>query len=181
MGKKKKAIQSQPLPRRPGINFENSPYYVPVIFGIMLLALVMLFGDFLFSDKMLYGSDMLNAGVYHRAMLVDHFLEHGKIPQWNPHVFGGMPYVEAFHGDIFYPFSVTKFFFSSLHFHLGFILILHIFFAGIFMYLAARQFALSKTAAWNGGSRLRKGCTLARTPLSRRFLARNHGSPFGAC
>jgi hypothetical protein len=79
-------------------------------------------------------------------MLVDYFNEHGEIPQWNPHVFGGMPYVDAFHGDIFYPFSVLKFF-ISLYFHLGFNLILHIFFAGIFMYLAARQFALSKTAA----------------------------------
>ena len=146
MGKKKKAIQSQPLPKKPGINFENSRYYVPVVFGIMLLALVMLFGDFLFSDKMLYGSDMLNAGVYHRGMLVDHVIEYGKIPQWNPHAFGGMPYVEAFHGDIFYPFSVMKFF-VSLYFHLGFNLILHIFFAGVFMYLAARQFKLSKTAA----------------------------------
>ncbi|MEE8149021.1 MAG: hypothetical protein V3T75_01095, partial [candidate division Zixibacteria bacterium] len=88
MGKKKKAIQSQALPQKPAYNFENSPYYVPVVFGIMLLALVMLFGDFLFSDKMLYGSDMLTAGVYHREMLVEHFNEHGKIPQWKPYVFG---------------------------------------------------------------------------------------------
>ncbi|MCH7691569.1 MAG: hypothetical protein IIA17_11075 [candidate division Zixibacteria bacterium] len=92
MGKKKRAKQSQPLPKKPGINIENSPFYVPVIFGIMLLALVILFGDFVISDnKMLYGSDMLTAGVYHREMLVEHFIEHGKVPQWKPYVFGGMP------------------------------------------------------------------------------------------
>ncbi|MCH9025211.1 MAG: hypothetical protein IH931_07745, partial [candidate division Zixibacteria bacterium] len=118
----------------------------PVAFGVMLLALVILFKSFLFSDKMLYGTDMFAAGVYHRAMLVDHFNEYGEIPQWNPHVYGGMPYVDAFHGDIFYPLSVMKFF-VPLHFHLGFNLILHIFFSGIFMYLAARQFKLGKTAA----------------------------------
>ncbi len=112
----------------------------------MLLALVILFSSFLFSDKMLYGTDMLTAGVYHRSMLVDHFTEHKEIPQWDPHVFGGMPYVDAFHGDIFYPLAVLKFF-MPLYFHLGFNLFLHIFFAGIFMYLAARQFKLGKTAA----------------------------------
>ena len=27
---------------------------------------------------------------------------HG-IPQWNPYLFGGLPYIAAMHGDIFYP------------------------------------------------------------------------------
>ncbi len=127
-------------------DIERSPYFVPAAFALMLLGLVILFSDFLFSDNMLYGSDMLTAGIYHRSMLVDYFNQHGQIPQWDPHVFGGIPYVDAFHGDIFYPFSVLKFF-IPLYFHLGFNLILHIFFAGVFMYLAARQFKLGKTAA----------------------------------
>ncbi len=146
MAIKKKSKQSVSVENITVIGIERSPYYTPVAFGIMLLALIILFKSFLFSDKMLYGSDMLAAGVYHRAMLVDYFNAYGTIPQWNPHAFGGMPYVEAFHGDIFYPFSVMKFF-VPLYFHLGFNLILHIFFAGVFMYLAARQFRLGKTAA----------------------------------
>ena len=147
MTKKKKDRVPQAVSHRPGRSWEESAYYVPIVFGILLLALVILFGVFLFSDnKMLYGTDMLTAGVYHRSMLVDYFTEHGEIPQWDPHVFGGMPYVDAFHGDIFYPFSVLKFF-LPLYFHLGFNLILHIFLAGIFMYLAARQFKLGKTAS----------------------------------
>ncbi len=146
MDNKKISKESNSVADMPVIGIERSRFYAPVAFGIMLLALIFLFKSFLFSDKMLYGSDMLAAGVYHRAMLVDYFNEFGEIPQWNPHVFGGMPYVEAFHGDIFYPFSVLKFF-IPLHFHLGFNLILHIFFAGVFMYLAARQFRLGKTAA----------------------------------
>ena len=134
------------VPEKVEFNLDQSPYYVPAAFALMLLGLIILFGDFLFSDNMLYGSDMLTAGIYHRSTLVEYFNEHGQIPQWDPHVFGGIPYVDAFHGDIFYPFSVLKFF-IPLYFHLGFNLILHIFFAGIFMYLAARQFKLGKTAA----------------------------------
>lgn len=146
MAIKKKLKKSVSVENIAVIGIERSRYYVPAAFGIMLLALIFLFKSFLFSDKMLYGADMIAAGVYHRAMLVDYFNAYGTIPQWNPHAFGGMPYVEAFHGDIFYPFSVMKFF-VPLYFHLGFNLILHIFFAGVFMYLAARQFRLGKTAA----------------------------------
>jgi len=131
---------------RAGKPWEDSPYYVPIMLGLMLLALMILFSSFLFSDKMLYGTDMLTAGVYHRSMLVDHFKEFHEIPQWDPHVFGGMPYVDAFHGDIFYPLAVMKFF-VPLYFHLGFNLFIHIFLAGIFMYLAGRQFKLGKTPA----------------------------------
>lgn len=143
---KKRPSTSASVPDRLPIQIERSPFYAPVAFSVMLLALLFLFRSFLFTDKMLYGTDMFAAGVYHRAMLVDHVLEHGEIPQWNPHAYGGMPYVDAFHGDIFYPLSVMKFF-VPLHFHLGFNLILHIFLAGVFMYLAARQFKLGKTAA----------------------------------
>ena len=146
MVKKNRSEQAVLVPDIPVIGIERSPFYAPVAFGVMLLALVILFKSFLFTDKMLYGADMVYAGVYHRAMLVDHFNEYGEIPQWNPHVFGGMPYVEAFHGDIFYPFSAMKFI-LPLHYYLGFNLILHIFFAGVFMYLAARQFKLGKTAS----------------------------------
>lgn len=147
MSKKKKhklPVQSAaPIVR----SLEDSPYYVPAVFFILLIGLVILFSSFLFGDgKLLYGTDMLTAGVYHRSFLVEHFKEHGVVPQWDPHTFGGMPYVDAFHGDIFYPFAVLKFF-IPLYFHLGFNLFLHIFFAGIFMFLTARQFKLGKTAS----------------------------------
>ena len=127
-------------------SFEQSPYYVPAAFAVMLSGLIILFSSFLFSGKMLYGSDMMTAGIFHRSLLVEHFQETGEIPQWNPYAYGGMPYVDAFHGDIFYPLGGLKFF-IPLYFHLGFNLVLHIFLAGVFMYLAGRQFKLGKTAA----------------------------------
>ena len=131
---------------RKKISIEDSPYYVPTAFAVMFVALVVLFSDFLFSGKMLYGSDTINAGVFLRSFYIDHFNQFGEIPKWNPYIFGGMPYVDAFNGDIFYPFSILKFF-GSLTYMLGFNLFLHIFAAGMFMYLAARQFKLGKTAS----------------------------------
>ena len=95
---------------------------------------------------MLAGGDMINAGIFFRSLMVDYVKEHGSVPQWNPYIFGGMPFVDAFHGDIFYPFSFLKYF-GSIYRMLGMNLFWHIFLAGIFMYLTARQFRLSKIAA----------------------------------
>src|SRR3990172_2237437 len=103
-------LDSASVLRNSNPSFEQSPYYVPAVFAVMLIGLIVLFGSFLFSGKMLYGSDMMTAGIFHRSFLVEHFKETGQISQWNPYAYGGMPYVDAFHGDIFYPFSILKFF-----------------------------------------------------------------------
>ena len=48
-------------------------------------------------------SDQYIAGFAFREFAVEYFKAHGAIPQWNPYQFGGMPFVAAMHGDIFYP------------------------------------------------------------------------------
>ncbi|MBU8933573.1 MAG: YfhO family protein [candidate division Zixibacteria bacterium] len=146
MARKRKLSPKSSSHPRVSFDIENSPYFIPVAFVVIFLALVLLFSDFLFSDQMLHSSDQIQAGVFFRQLLVDHVAEHGAVPQWNPYIFGGMPYIEAFHGDIFYPLSIMKFF-GSLPRMLGMIMFLHIFLAGLFMYFAARQFRLSRTAA----------------------------------
>lgn len=125
---------------------EASPWFTPAAFLVIFIALLILFGQFIFSDKMLYGSDTIQAGIFFRSFYVDYFTEHLSVPKWNPYIFCGMPYVEAFHGDIFYPLSILKFF-GSIYRTLGMNLFLHVFLAGIFMYFAARQFKLSKFAS----------------------------------
>ncbi len=112
----------------------------------MLIAVVILFRAFIFSDKMLHGSDTINAGIFFRHFYVEFVKLHGSVPMWNPYIFGGMPFIDAFHGDIFYPLSVLKFF-GNFYRMLGINLVLHIFLAGIFMYCTARQFRLGKLAA----------------------------------
>jgi hypothetical protein len=48
-------------------------------------------------------SDQFRAGIAFRQFAVDYFKTNGSIPLWNPYLQGGMPFVGAMHGDIFYP------------------------------------------------------------------------------
>jgi hypothetical protein len=127
-------------------NFENFKYYFPVMALIFLIGVIIIFSDFIFSNQMLYSSDTIQAGLFFRSFYVHYVNAHGSIPVWNPYIFGGMPYIDAFHGDIFYPLSILKFF-GNIFRMLSYNLIIHIFLAGIFMYFTARQFKLSRPAA----------------------------------
>lgn len=148
MAKKKKAGRAASPPKRETSRFdiEQSPWFAPVAFVVIFIALAVLFRDFVFSNLMLAGSDMVQAGIFFRSYLVDFVHEYGAVPRWNPYIFAGMPYIDAFHGDIFYPLSFLKYF-GSIFRMLGWVQFWHIFLAGVFMYLAARQFKLSKIAA----------------------------------
>ena len=145
MAKKKKTVKPQSR-RQAEINPEKSRYFLPAMIVVMLVGVIILFGEFIFSNKMLFGSDTINAGIFFRHFYVEYVKAHGAIPLWNPYIFGGLPFIDAFHGDIFYPLSTLKFF-GDFYRMLGMNLVIHIFLAGLFMYMAARQFRLSKTAA----------------------------------
>ncbi len=134
------------VPKSNSFDPETSKYFTPVAFVGLAVALLVLFSEFIFSSKMLHGSDMIQAGIFFRSFLVESVWNSGSVPQWNPYIFGGMPYVEAFHGDIFYPLSFLKYF-GAIYRSLGFVLVFHIFLAGLFMYACAREFKLSKVAS----------------------------------
>ena len=55
------------------------------------------------TGQFLPGDDQILAGYGFRLFGAEYFREFGKIPLWNPYLFGGMPFVAAMHGDIFYP------------------------------------------------------------------------------
>ncbi len=73
------------------------------------------------------------------------------IPQWNPYLFGGMPYIAAMGvGDIFYPTALLRQLLpTDVGMTWGFIL--HIFFAGSFTYGFLRASRLQFFAALVGG------------------------------
>ncbi|UCC44257.1 MAG: hypothetical protein JSU65_14295, partial [Candidatus Zixiibacteriota bacterium] len=146
MSKRKKTARTQRATSGGFERLEASRYFAVVAFAIILVALVILFSDFVFSDEMLHASDQIRAGHFFRKLVIDSFKANWSVPQWNPYIWGGMPYVEAFHGDIFYPGSVLKFILDPKRWQ-GWTLLIHIYLAGIFMYLAARQFKLSKISA----------------------------------
>jgi len=117
-----------------------------VLFAILFIAVISLFHVFVFSDRMLYGSDTIQAGVFFRSFYVDFVTENGAVPAWNPYQFCGIPYIDGFHGDTFYPFSILKFF-INIYRALGWNLLLHVFLAGITMFACARVFQRSQMAS----------------------------------
>ena len=85
--------------------------------------------------------------IFFREFMVDYYKAHGSVPMWNPYIFCGMPFVDAFHGDIFYlPTFILKMILPLTR-ALGWGLILHIYLAGIFAYICARGFGLSRVAS----------------------------------
>ena len=57
----------------------------------------------IFTGQFLPGDDQILAGYGFRLFGAEYFREFGRIPLWNPYLFGGMPFVAAMHGDVFYP------------------------------------------------------------------------------
>jgi len=101
--------------------------------------------------EMLLGQDTLAAGIMFRKFFVEHIRALGRMPLWNPYLFGGVPTIEAGSGDILYPTSVLHFL-LPLTSALAWKLIVHVFLAGLFMYLAARAFGVRRYVALFAGS-----------------------------
>lgn len=105
----------------------------------MLLLWPLLTGQILFGGTR---SDMFIAGYSFRLFGAQAFLETGAIPQWNPYLFGGLPYIGAMHGDIFYPTAWLRWI-MPVDLAITWGMVLHFVLAGWFMYRFARALGLS--------------------------------------
>jgi hypothetical protein len=135
----------------PSSGLDNLPRWLPfVVMGALTLVV---FREYLLSGpgSMLLGQDTIAAGVMFRKFFVEHIRELGRMPLWNPYLFGGVPTIEAGSGDFLYPASVLHFL-LPLTSALAWKLILHVYLAGVFMYLAARAFGVSRYVALFAGS-----------------------------
>jgi hypothetical protein len=74
---------------------------------------------------------------------------HG-IPLWNPYLFGGLPYVAAMHGDIFYPTFLLRMLLPT-DVAMTWSFIIHLFLAGCFTYVFLRAWGLGFFPALLGG------------------------------
>jgi hypothetical protein len=78
-------------------------------------------------------SDQYVAGYAFREFAARMLREAGQFPLWNPYLFGGLPYVAAMHGDIFYPtFLLRMVLPTDIAMTWGFII--HLFLAGLFTF-----------------------------------------------
>jgi hypothetical protein len=112
---------------------------------------VLLFREFFLLRISLLGMDSLVLSYFARDFYTEFVQAFQRMPYWNPLLFGGLPFVEGMHGDIFYPPSLAMFFLDARAMW-GWKMALHIFLAGMFTYLFLRRgLGLDRLAAFFGG------------------------------
>lgn len=107
----------------------------------------------LLTGQILFGgmrSDMFIAGYSFRLFGAEEFKATGAIPQWNPYLYGGLPYIAAMHGDIFYPTAWLRWI-MPVDLAITYGMAIHFVLAGWLTYLFARALGLGWTAAVTAG------------------------------
>lgn len=103
-------------------------------------------GSFLVNPN----SDQYIAGYAFREFAASTLRATGHFPLWSPYLFGGMPYIAAMHGDIFYPtFLLRMIMPTDMAMTWGFII--HVFLSGLFTYGFLRAIGYSFGGALVGG------------------------------
>ena len=114
---------------------------------ILVLSLPMWSGQFIAGGPW---SDQYSTGYAWRHWQAEQWKALGHLPQWNPFIFGGLPYVGAMHGDIFYPSAWLRLFLPTwLAMDLEFVV--HYILAGFFTYLLLRRLGVSWAGSVVGG------------------------------
>jgi hypothetical protein len=113
---------------------------------VVVLSLPMLAGKFLAAPW----SDQYATGYAFRAWGAEQWKATGRVPLWNPEIFGGMPFVAGMHGDIFYPTAWLRLVLPiDVAMNVGFAL--HYVLAGLFTYLLLRALKVTWTGSVVGG------------------------------
>ena len=137
------AFASSPMfePRRPAL-LAALAFLVPVV----VLCWPIAAGYFLGGVH----SDQYVAGYSFRQFGAEYFRTYGSIPQWNPYLFGGMPFIAASSGDIFYPTAWLRWIMpTGTAMALG--MAVHLFLAGLFCYALLRGLRCGWGGAVVGG------------------------------
>ncbi len=121
--------------------------YLPYL--IFTAITLILFGKFIFTNGVLFSSDQLESGIFFRKFYSEFVKEFWEIPLWDRYISCGLPFVDATHGDTFYPAALLQFF-IPLHKALGLKLVLHVFLSGAFMFVFLKNYGLKKLSAFAG-------------------------------
>ena len=112
----------------------------------MLLAYPALAGRFLINPR----SDQYIAGYAFREFAASWLKSGHGFPQWNPYLFGGMPYIAAMHGDIFYPTFLLRMVMPTDQ-AMTWTFIIHLFLAGLFTFGFLRAWGVGFYGSLVGG------------------------------
>lgn len=116
------------------------------VFAALLLAHPALTGGFLVAPV----SDQYIAGYAFREFAAASLRAGEGFPLWNPYLMGGMPYVAAMHGDIFYPTFLLRLILPT-DVAMTWGMILHLMLAGVAAYAFLRAIGIGFHAALIGG------------------------------
>ena len=122
--------------------------WASLVYGLCTLSLAYpaLAGKFLVNSH----SDQYIAGYAFREFAASTLKATGQFPLWNPYLFGGMPYIAAMHGDIFYPtFLLRMVLPTDVAMTWGFII--HVFLSGLFTFGFLRAIGYSFYGSLIGG------------------------------
>jgi hypothetical protein len=118
---------------------EQRRYETPIAFAICALAVLVLSYPALGGASLLNpNSDQYIAGFAFRDFAARSLREGNGFPLWNPYLFGGLPYVAAMHGDIFYPTFLLRMVMPT-DAAMTWGMILHVWLAGCFTWLFLRR------------------------------------------
>ncbi|MGH7556270.1 MAG: hypothetical protein ACREMD_00530 [Gemmatimonadota bacterium] len=118
-----------------------------IFLGAASLATFFFFASFVTDrEAMIFGTDMVSQAYQSRAFAVQEVEAGRGLPQWNPYVFGGLPYLSILPYPVYYPTSLL-YFVMALHRAIGWGFVLHFLLAGVLAYAMARELRLTAGAA----------------------------------
>jgi len=121
-----------------------------VCIGVMFVVTTLFFSSFIFSDKMMLSSDELS-GIDMKELTRTSFVKHGQAPEWFSTRLGGMPAIDAMFSDALYPPTMIMRIFLPAYRSFGFMMVIHVFLAGVFFFVMMRKsFGAARLAAFAG-------------------------------
>ena len=127
----------------------NPKYEEKIYLAIIFLIPIIYFFKALSPSNILFGSDWMTAGYALRNFIHYSVTHYHQFPLWNPYVFGGMPVIDAFYGDLFYLTTLFRLFIST-HIVWSYSIILHVMLAGFSTYYLLKEMGLSKKSSLVG-------------------------------
>ena len=141
-------LRTAPAVRPEDTSLQTIPGWLPPL--VFLLAALIFHREFVIGGGKLLGMDSIVLSYFARSFYTNFIHAFHSFPLWDPLLYGGMPFVDGMHGDIFYPPSLAMFFLNAERMW-GWKIILHVFLAGVFCYLWLREIGLTRGSAMLGG------------------------------
>jgi hypothetical protein len=117
-----------------------------IYISCLLILTIIFFEQMIFHDKILLLRDLLCNFVPWR-MYAHASIRNGTIPLWNPYSSLGQPFLAFPQTAVFYPLNLIFYIFPAVT-ALRYFIVLHIFLAGVFMYLLMRHWQAARIAAF---------------------------------